>query len=353
MAIEQIQVRTNLPGPKPGTVLSPSNLTDEINLAHGAGKAAQVVEITVDTAPAPASVVSYIIEGELISHVVGALEDETDVATALAALHNANPLARGLMTASAATDTVTLTANVSRESFSVDAGEQVAVVEATAASSGAAFPVARAVYVNSNGLATPLLPSGATSATIVTSALAATIPTHLTLTQNGQSVTVTRVGAGGGDTDAGLATALRALINALSGYTATGTGANVIISSDQPFQVTSFGTSLGAPTFTLVGVALSDALRGISRYLYDEEQASIADSGALAIPAKRDVVCVRRGVVAVDSAPSAVRGGVVYVGAGSNAEAGKFFSASGANRIPLPRTAGQWDGPNRLMLTLA
>jgi hypothetical protein len=352
MAIEQIQVRTNLPGPKPGSVLSPSYMTDEINLPHGADKAAQVVDITVDAAPVAGSVVSYFIEGELISHTVLSGQDETDVALALEAAHNANPLARGLMTASSATDTVTLTANVSRESFAVEGGLQVSVVEATPASLGAAFPVAVAVYQN-NGLATTVRPSGTTTATIVASALAATIPTHLSLSLGGEVFTVTRVGAGGGDTDAQLATAIRALVDALPGFSASGTGANIIISASEPFQVISRGTSLGAPTFSAVGVALEAALLGISRYLYDEEQASIAAAGALAIPAKRDVVCVRRGVVAVDSAPSASRGGVVYVGVGTNAETGKFFDASGANRSPLPRTAAQWDGPNRLMLTLA
>jgi hypothetical protein len=352
MAIEQIQVRTNLPGPKPGSVLSPSYMTDEINLPHGADKASQVVEITVDAAPVAGTVVSYVIEGETISYVVGVAEDETDVALALEGLHNANPLARGLMTASSALDVVTLTANISRESFVVAAGEQVAVAETTPASLGAAFPVAVAVYAN-NGLATPTKPSGTTSATIIASALAAGVSTSLSLSILGKVYALSHTAPGGGDTDAALATAIRALVNALPEFTATGTGANIIITAAEPFEVVARGASLGVPTFTAVGVALQAALLGISRYLYDEEQASIAAAGALAIPAKRDVVCVRRGVVAVDSAPSASRGGVVYVGVGTNAETGKFFDASGANRSPLPRTAAQWDGPNRLMLTLA
>lgn len=264
MAIEQIRVRSNLPGAKPGTVLSPPYLTDEMNVPHGVGRAAQSTTLTLSADPADGTTYSYLIEGELITHTVGVGDggagEEDAAAVALAAVHNANPLARGLMTASAAAGVVTLTGNVYREAFDVENVSGTVVATAAAAADGGSFPVAVATYLTADGLATTVKPAG----------------------------------------------------------------------------------DLGA------------VLRGISRYMYDEEQAVKADRSAMAIPPRRDVVYVRRGVVAVDTAPTAARGGLVYVGtdAGPNAETGKFYAAAGAGRTVLPQTAAEWDGPNRLLLKL-
>lgn len=93
-------------------------------------------------------------------------------------------------------------------------------------------------------------------------------------------------------------------------------------------------------------------IRGVSVFQYDEEQPSVASGADMAYPARFDVLYMRRGVVGVDTAPDAVKGGIVYLGV-DNADDGKFFATNSADREPLAATQAEWDGPNRLLLKLA
>ena len=100
---------------------------------------------------------------------------------------------------------------------------------------------------------------------------------------------------------------------------------------------------------------IEDVLAGIAAYRYDEEKKDIGGRGGdqtLEIPAYFDVYYVRRGVVGVQTAPDATKGGVVYVGVDGDDE-GQFFAEDSADRTEVPRSVLSWDGPNRLQLKLA
>ena len=255
--VEQYRVRDRLPRFKPGTILSPPYLTDTMNVPHGSGKAAQSIEIEVTAATSDEY--AYTVEGEEIRYVTESGDTVADIADALEALHNANPLTRGLLVAeSDGTDTVTLTALISREEYEVSAVEgAITVTEEVEAADGGPFPVGVAVYVE-GGLA--------------------------------------RQAPSSGDPE--------------------------------------------------------DLIRGVSVYQYDEEQPAIASKEDMAYPAKFDVLYLRRGVVGVDTAPDADKGGIVYLGV-SGGDEGKFFTENAGTREPLAASQAEWDGPNRLMLKLA
>lgn len=149
-SIEQIRVRTELPRFKEGTVLSPPYLTDEMNAPHGDGIATQVVSLEVTDGGA--KTYTFAVEGEVVSFEAVLADDAQAIAEGLVAAANANPLVRGLVTASTDEDagawSVVLTANLSREQFEVTTDDaDLALTEPTAGSEGDAFPIARAVYI--------------------------------------------------------------------------------------------------------------------------------------------------------------------------------------------------------------
>lgn len=166
-SIEQIRVRTELPRFKEGTVLSPPYLTDEMNAPHGDGITTQVVSLEVTDSGA--KTYTFAVEGEVVSYAAEAADDAEAIAGALAAAANANPLVRGLVTATAEVDNtdwfVVLTANLSREQFEITTDDaDLALTEPTAGSAGDRFPVARAVYIR-NGVASAEPSAPGTAAT--------------------------------------------------------------------------------------------------------------------------------------------------------------------------------------------
>lgn len=157
MGIEQFSVKTNLPRFKPGTILSVPYLTDAMNVPHGADKATQAIAIEVTDAN-EGELYAINVEGEIVSYIAESGDTEEDIAVALAEEANGNPLVRGLFTAEASEATgdwfVDFTANKTRGQYEVSIVEgSLDLTQTTEGSEGSRFPVAKALYINVDGLA--------------------------------------------------------------------------------------------------------------------------------------------------------------------------------------------------------
>lgn len=145
-----------------GQVTSPPSLNDERAYAHTAGRALQTYNIVVDASPTPTTVYSITVLGTTVSAIASGTR-ATDVA-ALVAAFNADPLLRGVYTASnSGGTTVVITAN----SYGVDheltvddeSTSELTLSEATAPADATTIPAGRAVYRDGNGGITLTNPS--------------------------------------------------------------------------------------------------------------------------------------------------------------------------------------------------
>lgn len=321
-----------------------SGNNEEIDFVNSNPQATQLTTLAV-SASADSTDYEFAVNGVPVKITSpGTGNTTTTIAASLAAAVNENPLIRGQVKATSAAAVVSLEGTYPGISFTVteDDARIDAPVAVRAAAEAAAVPFGRlcirggdsslSAYGNRLGRLASATGLTARVVTLTASAIAATIPTHLTIEVEGETYHLAHVGTGGGDTANELATAIRALINDKAGLTdlvtATGATDKVIITSNVAgvqFRVTSLGTSL-ADVVTTEGDDINALALGVSLRAYDEE--------ANEYPPNAGVAAMKRGGVWVEAAASVTDGGAVYVHL-DGANAGKLYGAGGTNRALL------------------
>jgi hypothetical protein len=140
-----------------GQVISPSHMNDERNYPITVGRTTQVWNIAMDATPDSGDIYNVHVLGETATLTVDA-EDQEEAVDALVAAINANPIIRGVFTATNVSNTtVRLTANSSGTDIEVTiSGTGAADLMLSGGTAGAAatqIPIGRAMYVDgSNGV---------------------------------------------------------------------------------------------------------------------------------------------------------------------------------------------------------
>lgn len=150
-----------------GQVVSPPSKNDERAYAHTAGRALQIYNIVVDASPTATTDYSITALGETVTFEATGTR-ATDV-NGLVAAFNADPLLRGVFTASNSSDTtVVLTANSYGTDITVTVADEstseLTLSEATAPANATQILAGRAVYRDGSGGVTMTNPNSDLSA---------------------------------------------------------------------------------------------------------------------------------------------------------------------------------------------
>lgn len=319
------------------------------------GRAAQILTLTFSGSSAAAYTVEVPELGILISFTGGA--SDTLSAAAFVTAWNADFSARGFAAATSALGVATLTGVGIGDDFHaislVPSSSVMTAAETQANGEPADFPVARAVYVGSNGKASQapptagslvLTPAAVNSAVYFASLLIAGQAFYITYTADGSATVQEIVEGMKADFDRKVPSALASASEDNTALTIEGNGSSVVL-IDQDANTT--------PSAEVAGADLLDRLVGFSVYDYQSETAqgaaSFAQNGA------RRVSMIRTGALYVENGDAAVWRDRVYLGidSGTAAEYGKVFTTSGAGRIALPVDKVCWgQRPNVIELSL-
>jgi hypothetical protein len=320
-----------------------SHNNEEIDFVNAHPQATQLTTLTVN-ASADNTDYEFQVNGVPVKfRSLSTGNTTTTIAAGLAAAANASPLIRGQVKASSNAAVVSLESIAPGIAFTVTESDTRidAPVAVRAAAEASAIPFGRLCIRGAESSVSPygnrlgrLASSAGLTAHVVeitATALAATIPTHLSIEVEGQVFTVTRVGPGGGDTNTALATAIKTLLDAsdLNDWIETTRDAAVLtLTARVPgvtFRVLSVGTSLAVTDIT-EGDDINELALGVSLRTYDEEGNEY--------PANAGAAAMKRGGVWVEAAAAVASGGKVYVHL-DGANAGKLYGVGGANRALL------------------
>jgi hypothetical protein len=341
-----------------GMLVMASMLNELDTVINKSPQAKQVGEIVVDTA-ANDTDYTVTINGVDITITSDADGTKPEIAAALAAAINAEPLVRGQVEAeSDGVDTVTLTGTFPGLAFTAsDADANLTTTEeVTAAADAEAIPFGRLVcstgYTdegNKHGfLAKSSLLTAQVDSMVVTYAAGEIYSVGIDIDGETYWVHV----AADTDTDttgAAIVAAINAIMPAntvLAAYTA---GSDTITLTAE-VAGKAFETKRGLKSGTIArltlvhttsGVAtdVTKAAAGVSLHTYDEEIP--AGETEASYPANAGLKVCRKGLIWVENSESPSVGDPVYVELAAGANSGKFYKTSSATRVLLPNA--RWE----------
>lgn len=341
-----------------------------VTLWNGSPQAKKVVTSTVSD-PGDGVNVTITIEGVAITVSATGL-DATGIAAALALAINQEPRVRANVIATSSTTTLTLTAINEGYDFSVSEADASLTTPSvvTAAASAAAVPCGRAMISrdrNGNWNSERL---GALAASALLTAQVMTFNFGAYVASEVLAVNVYAIRGGEkeliANTSVAEATDLNASLDALATALTTAlTGLPVtVVSSPATATALVFTASVAGFEFDVeivsdgggasrhaitkvnttgpsVATSIHRALAGVSLRPQDA-MATSATATDVEWPGGRGVRAAIQGEVIVDCAEAVIEGSPVFVELGVTADNGKFFLASSATRVQLPRALVFW-----------
>ena len=345
-----------------------SDLDVTKTLLNDAGQAKQVSTVTVAAATND-KVYTITVNGIDVSYTSDGSATTAEVASGLADAVNAEPLVRGQVSASAATNVATLTGLMSGVSFTLtEADAQLSVATSTTAASAETVPfgrymvatgwVSESAAYHQDGEATEqgaLVQESTFSAQVdtVDTPYIASAAYLLTVSVEGQSYAVS-VAA---DTDTPTTgTAVAAAINAIlpaNTVVAAGVAGGLTLTAEK--EGLSFSTTIGAsdggasmPAVAIastrsISTSLEDAGGAVSLFSSQEENLTVAPDGGDAVyKANVGVRAMAKGSIWVESSEAPSASDAVYVETAAGATQGRFYTSGSATRILLPRSMARW-----------
>lgn len=326
-------------------------------------QAVQVTTYTVDSA-SNSTTYTLTVDGFTASYTSDASATTAEIAAGIKAAIDANPSITGRLTATVASNVVTLTGNYPGISFSAsDSSGDTTIATTTAAATADAVAFGRLMVTGgyqtdeANELG-KLCKAAAFTAQVATITVdyAAGEVYYISIQMTDGSAPLTVAVAADTD-DATTATAIRAALNAImpaNTVLVTGATDQVILTAEVPGKA--FITSVGLKSGTIARLALVEttprsystdvniAARGISLFSYDVEVPTVAGTEA-SYPANSGVQVMQKGLVWVSNSQDPTFGADVYVETGVTADNGKLFTTSSSTRIRL--TGAKWERNER------
>jgi hypothetical protein len=340
-----------------GMLVMASMLNELDTVINKSPQAKQVGEIVVDTA-ANDTDYTVTINGVDITITSDADGTKPEIAAALAAAINAEPLVRGQVEAeSDGVDTVTLTGTFPGLAFTAsDADANLTTTEeVTAAADAEAIPFGRLVC--STGYTDEGNKHGFLAKSTLLTAQVATLTVDYVATElYGVEVEVdgerygVEVAADTDDatTSAAIMTALNLKLPANTVVATNPSATTVVLTAEvagKPFKVSTWqkiGTAASlsvAHTTRSVATDVTKAAVGVSLHTYDEEIP--AGETEASYPANAGLKVCRKGLIWVENSESPSVGDPVYVELAAGANSGKFYKTSSATRVLLPNA--RWE----------
>jgi hypothetical protein len=340
-----------------GMLVMASMLNELDTVINKSPQAKQVGEIVVDTA-ANDTDYTVTINGVDITITSDADGTKPEIAAALAAAINAEPLVRGQVEAeSDGVDTVTLTGTFPGLAFTAsDADANLTTTEeVTAAADAEAIPFGRLVC--STGYTDEGNKHGFLAKSTLLTAQVATLTVDYVATElYGVEVEVdgerygVEVAADTDDatTSAAIMTALNLKLPANTVVATNPSATTVVLTAEvagKPFKVSTWqkiGTAASlsvAHTTRSVATDVTKAAVGVSLHTYDEEIP--AGETEASYPANAGLKVCRKGLIWVENSESPSVGDPVYVELAAGASSGKFYKTSSATRVLLPNA--RWE----------
>lgn len=360
-----------------GRVAVPGQLLESgaypFQLGHGVNADPQAVQVTTVAVSGASDGIAYTltVNGSEISIISATSSTTTTIAAQLVEAINADPIARGACIASNSGATISLTGLWPGQSFTVtESDSNLGTPSTTSAADAAAIEFGTAVV--SDGFDSGEFPNMKLVKKAAEGAFSAQVLT-LTVTYVASAVVSSRVYEVRGSERILLAeaettmatdrdTSLEAIATALNAKLA----ANTVLVAAAPATATGLtftaeiaGLEIDAEIVHISGgsgqvavtrdettgpspaTSLHRAFQGVAKFGYADEAATVgASSGSY--PANAGVQFVKKGLVGVESDETPAAGGTVYVELGSS-NTGKFFAASGADRVALSRQVAQWE----------
>lgn len=219
---------------------------------------------------------------------------------------------------------------------------------------------------------------GITFQSVAITVTAPTLGQALTLTANGEAVSVVSTGVAATD---GAALRAAAAANPVfrSMFEPSGAGAlvtltgqarayNIAVEVSLPAVLVAVNTAASEGTTFASGVALFftsgvpalappagtdatnivDRLLGITTRRYNVEGTTQANNSGLQPPSPRRVEVLTSGRIGVADGASAAYRDPLYIGTGANA--GRLFNAAGSDRVLMPASFAHWYGPYEVIL---
>ena len=331
--IHQTTVRSRRRPGRPGLLYDSSNLNEEVNVANKHPQAVQEDKLTVSTAEDDREYV-FKVNGVEITIDSGDGATTGSIAEALAEAHNASPMVRQKVMASAENDEVTFTGQSPGVPYDIETDDANLALESVSdATQADPVPFGRVVIRSgrsSDGRMGRLANDNGLDKASVTFEHGETDAGTVTLKIDGDYITAT------GATAEALATAINAEVPAHT-VTATDAGTAVTVEVDTAgdvFELVSFGGDISLDDHTR-GDSVERLALGVSRSAYDEE---VSRDGQAAYPPNAGVSVLRRGRIWVESPSGGHDDDEVYVQMTGD-DAGKVYPTRDAGRINISSLA--------------
>lgn len=334
-----------------GLLYSSSGSSDTVTKLNDAPRAAQVQTITVDTAANSTTYTQYL-NGVTLTYTTDSSATTTEAATALAAAITAEPLLNGDVTATSATNVVTVTARNAGTAFTITAAAHFTVATTTANAASASVPFG--VLVVRDGT------SSSNAREVVSGAMTAQVAVLTPTVVNSARYTVTlsvedTEYTGVYDSD-GTATAqeiVEGMTAALN--TALPVQSVVVTEDDATLTLTSELAGKFFEVVELTGFALTSDT-GPTNFATDVNKVALglsleslayerSSSGTIGYPANSAMSVLRKGSIWVQVQVATVDpNDPVYVGVTSGTTQGLWSNAGGTGYIRLDPAKFSWDG---------
>lgn len=345
-------VRARRPQGKIGQPGSSSHLYSLVTLINKDPQASQVDTVTV-TADANSQEHTFTLNGVEISFTSDGSGTKAEIAAGLAAAVNEEPLVRGQVSASAVTDTVTLTATYPGVVFTItESDSNLTTASVTSATAADAVGMGLGI-IDSSSSSTEVTGYGVIAKSANLTAQVETLTVDyvsgelytVIIEVDGDRyiagpVTATTDDAG---TSAAIAAAIEAAMPANTVVATNPTGTTVVLTSEvagKPFKV-SVGTKSGTAarlyvTHTTVGrrTDINRVIRGVSVYTYSEEVSTVGGT-TVQYAANSTMKVMRSGTIWVACTETVSRGDDVWIELASGSNAAKFYASGSSTRVKL------------------
>lgn len=331
----------------PGLLASMDN-NEQVTRINDRPRAAQSSTITVDTAE-NSSRYAVLVDGVEVAFTSDGSATAAEIAAGLAAAIVADPVANGIVVATAASAVVTLASRLAGRAFTLttdDARLTIATPTANAVAADVPFGIAVIDVDRANRLAA--VPDGAlaplSTLHVVTLTPAVANSTIYSVVVIVAGVTVSKaITSDGSATAAEIVAALVSALNTdlpANSVLASGTD-TLVLTSEVPGQdfVVVPGPTLTA-VVTTQGTRIEDVLAGVTvaHEIYEQPR-----SGAYALPGNSTMPVLRKGEIYVTTEDQVTNiDALVYVRTGSTGQKGGFRSTPAAGCVPLPRSKARW-----------
>ena len=347
--------QTRQPAGFPGLAAAMAGLLI-LNFVNDRPRTAQQSTITVDTAE-NSSAYTVALNGVDVAITSDGSATGTEIATALAAAINAEPLVAGAVTATSAAAVVTVTARTGGTAFTLTTADSRLTV-ATPTANDTADPIPYGVGVLDLGNELVAQPDGALSplstvhVVTLTPAVANSTLYTVTIIVAGVSYTFT-ITSDGSATAAEIVTALIAAVNGglpANSVLASGTD-TLVLTSEVPGQTF---VVVPGPTLTMAittqGREIGDVFAGVV-IRHDQNENPVA-AGVAGYPGNSVVPVANKGEVWVATENDVTDlGAPVYVRVSGSGTKGAFRSSPATGFVALPRERCRWS--RRSTATLA